>query len=82
MLSVADIVDQLGGPTKFGEICGFTVNQASRGSDIRRRGSIPVDYWPKIVEIAFERGLQITYETLVQAHTMAPVEVAEVSPSP
>lgn len=77
MLTVAEIVDKLGGPTKFGEICGFTVNQASRGSDIRRRGSIPVDYWPKIVEVALERGLPITYETLVEAHTMAPAEAAE-----
>lgn len=76
MLTVAEIVDMLGGPTEFGKICGFSVNQASRGSDIRRRGSIPVDYWPKIAEIASDRGLPITYETLVEAHTAAPAESA------
>lgn len=77
MHTVADIVDQLGGPTEFGRICGFSVNQASRGSDIRRRGSIPVDYWPKIIKAANDRGLPITYETLVAANTAAPADAAE-----
>ena len=69
MMSVADIVDAMGGPTKFGTICGFEVNQASRGSDIRRRGSIPVEYWPQITAAARELGLPITNDTLVAAHT-------------
>ena len=68
MKSPRDIIDALGGPTEFGRICGFTKNPASRGSDMRQRGSIPVASWPKLVEVARTRGLQIDNDVLVRVH--------------
>lgn len=35
---------------------------------MRQRGSIPVVYWPRIVEAALARGIEINNDVLVQAH--------------
>lgn len=36
---------------------------------MRRRGSIPVAYWPALIAAAKERGIEdITYKSLVEAH--------------
>lgn len=75
-LSVREIVDALGGPTEFGRICGFTRNPGSRGSDMRQRGSIPVAYWPRIVEAAQARDVAINNDVLVRAHQPATSEEA------
>lgn len=81
MESVAEIIAALGGPTAFGVICGFSKNPGARGSDMRQRGSIPVVYWPRIVEAAQAKGLLIDNDVLVRAHLQrergnAPVEGA------
>lgn len=68
MESVPDIIAALGGPTAFGAICGFSKNQGARGSDMRQRESIPVVYWPRIVEAAQARGLPIDNDVLVRVH--------------
>ncbi|MGN8092842.1 hypothetical protein [Methylobacterium sp. 22177] len=68
MRSVADIIASLGGPTAFGVICGFTKNPGARGSDMRQRGSIPVVYWPRVVEAAQAKGLAIDNDVLVRVH--------------
>ncbi len=78
MNSVREIIDALGGPTEFGRICGFAKNPAARGSDMRQRESIPVTYWPRVIEAAKAADKAITYETLVEAH-QRPVGVAEAS---
>ena len=68
MNSVREIIDALGGPTEFGRICGFVKNPAARGSDMRQRESIPVTYWPRVIEAASATQQPITYETLVRVH--------------
>lgn len=68
MESIAQIIAALGGPTAFGVICGFTKNPGARGSDMRQRGSIPVIYWPRIVEAAQAKGLPIDNDVLVRVH--------------
>ncbi|EIZ83661.1 hypothetical protein WYO_3674 [Methylobacterium sp. GXF4] len=68
MESVAEIIAALGGPTAFGVICGFSKNPGARGSDMRQRGSIPVIYWPLIVDAARARGLAIDNDVLVHVH--------------
>lgn len=73
MQTVDAIFDALGGPAEIGRIIGKSTEHAS---SMKRRGSIPVDYWPRLAEAAFERGLPITYETLVQVHT-ASVEAVD-----
>ena len=68
MESVAEIIAALGGPTAFGVICGFSKNAGARGNDMRQRRSIPVVYWPRIVEAAQARGIAINNDVLVRAH--------------
>ncbi|GEP00565.1 hypothetical protein [Methylobacterium haplocladii] len=70
MNSVREIVEALGGPTKFGRICGFLKNPGARGSDILARGSIPVDYWPCIVDYATANALPIDNDCLVRIHAL------------
>lgn len=74
MLTVDDIFKEFGGPAEMGRVIGKTTEHAA---SMRRRGSIPVDYWPKIIEAARERGIEIiSHETLVGAHTAAHAESA------
>lgn len=39
---------------------------------MKRRGSIPVRYWPKVIEGAQAAGKAITYEDLVNLHAPRP----------
>ena len=69
MTSVSSIFQNLGGPTKVARILdvGF-----STASEMRRRGSIPVKYWPKLVAACEAEGVDgITYERLVEMHSEA-----------
>lgn len=41
----------------------------SAASEMRRRGSIPVRYWPRLVDAARERNVDgISYDVLVHIH--------------
>jgi hypothetical protein len=61
MQSVTTIFEALGGPTKMARVLDVGISTAS---EMKRRKSIPVKYWPKLVEA----GAGITYEQLVSAH--------------
>lgn len=66
MQSVSTIFEILGGPTRVARILdvGFTT-----ASEMKRRGSIPVKYWPRLVEACEAQGVAgITYEQLVAVH--------------
>lgn len=68
-LTIAKIIDLLGGPRITAEICGFRNNLPQRGGDMRRRGSIPVQYWPSILKDAKLRRIpEITPVSLIEAH--------------
>ena len=72
-MTVSEIIDAFGGPTSFGKVCGFERNPASRGSDMRQRGSIPPAYWSRIIEEASRRNIAgLTYEALAIAHAPTP----------
>ncbi|GJD68718.1 hypothetical protein [Methylobacterium gnaphalii] len=71
METVRDIILALGGPTKFGRICGFEKNPGARGSDMLQRGSIPLSYWPLIVEASRDLAEPITNDILVRVHLPA-----------
>lgn len=71
--SVPHLIDAIGGPSIFGRVCGFKKNPGPRGSDMRRRKFIPVEYWPSIV--AFGRSTKappgffyVTWKSMVEAH--------------
>ena len=66
-MTVADIFEALGGPAEVGRAIGITTEHAS---SIRRRGSIPVIYWPRIITHAKKAKIKsVTYEALALAHS-------------
>ena len=69
MTSISTIFQNLGGPTK---VARFLEVGFSTASEMRRRGSIPVKYWPKLVAACEAEGVDgITYERLVEMHSEA-----------
>jgi hypothetical protein len=66
MNTVDDVFSGFGGPTAFGRAIGV---KPSAASEMKRRASIPVVYWEKLVEAARQRGIQISYDRLVSIHT-------------
>jgi len=63
--TVPDIINALGGTSAFSRI--IEVKQ-STASEMKRRGNIPVPYWPKITSAEPIEGERVTYEDLVDAH--------------
>ena len=74
LATVDGVIDVLGGTAEVARITG---KEAPTVSNWRFRKRIPVDYWPKIVEAAFNRGLPITYATLVEINTASALLGAE-----
>jgi hypothetical protein len=69
MQSVSTIFETLGGPTRVARMLdvGFTT-----ASEMKRRGSIPVKYWPRLVAACESQGIEgVTYQRLVEIHTEA-----------
>lgn len=66
MNSVPELIDAFGGPTAFSKIIE---KRPSTASEMKRNRSIAVDYWPKIIEAAAERGIEgVTAEFLMRIH--------------
>lgn len=69
MFTVSTIFQSLGGPTKVARVLGVGFTTAS---EMKRRGSIPVKYWPKLVAACEAEGIEtVTYERLVEIHSEA-----------
>lgn len=72
MRTVSDLIDRFGGNTKFAAVIG---KNPSTASEMKRRGSIPVEYWPAIVRAAPDFGIDgITADRLVELHTARALE--------
>jgi hypothetical protein len=67
MLTIADLINRLGGNVGFAEIIGAA--HPSTASEMKRRGSIPVQHWPRVIAAARQRGIDISAETLMAMHT-------------
>jgi hypothetical protein len=66
MKNVADIIELLGGNAGLARKTGL---KPSTVGEMKRRGSIPVEHWPKIIEAAVADGVEgITPETLMAAN--------------
>jgi hypothetical protein len=66
MTSVADIFSALGGPTAVARILGV---RPSTASEMKRRGSIPAEYWRDLVLAAERKGVRgIDAATLAEIH--------------
>lgn len=64
--SVPDVIDAFGGITTFAKIIE---KGASTASEMKRNRSIHVDYWPRIIEAAAERGIDgVTADSLMRLH--------------
>lgn len=66
MNTVEDVFTKFEKTSAFADALGLKLSAAS---EMRRRKSIPVRYWPRLAEVARERGFdEITYDTLVAMH--------------
>lgn len=65
MQSVDQIFEKFGGPTALGRLIGV---KPSAASEMRRRASIPVDYWPRLVASAKKQRIDLNYAKLVSIH--------------
>ena len=63
--SVQRLIDLWPSLATFAEDAGINTNSAKQ---MRRRSSIPSDYWVKIVAGAARRDIEVTYEALALAH--------------
>lgn len=64
--TVAQIIEQLGGNTAVARIID---RKPSAVSEMKRRGSIPVEYWPRLIDAARGRGKLLDAEALMAATT-------------
>lgn len=65
MMTVSEIIEHFGGPTKFAAVIG---KNPSTASEMKRSGSIPVRYWPAIIQSEKGRAIGLTSDALVAAH--------------
>jgi hypothetical protein len=65
MEKVPELFDRLGGPSEVARIlkCG-----TSTASEMKRRSSIPVRYWPMLIESEKGREIGLSWETLGRAN--------------
>lgn len=69
METIADLFFTFGGPARVGQAIGVSTEHAAA---MKRRGSIPVDYWPSLIECAKARRIRgVTAELLMQLHSVA-----------
>jgi len=67
MNTVEDVFLAFDGTRNFADALKLGLSTAS---EMRRRGSIPVRYWPRLVDEAEKRSISsITYDRLVAIHS-------------
>jgi hypothetical protein len=67
MTSVDRIFDDLGGPASVGRMIGKSTEHAAT---MKRRGSIPIRYWERLVVEAAKAGVILTDTELRRAHAV------------
>lgn len=73
--TVADVFEALGGPAEVAR--RLDLKGASTASEMKRRGRIGVEHFPRLVDIGAQLGLSwLTYETLVLMHARKSFEPA------
>lgn len=75
MNTVEDVFTAFEGTSNFADALSLGLSTAS---EMRRRGSIPVRYWPRLVDEAAKRKIaSITYDRLVAIHSERHTRKAE-----
>ena len=65
MKTVSEIFDAIGGSSAMARVLDV---KTSAASEMRRRGSIPVKYWPALIAHAATEKLEIDSDVLMNAH--------------
>ena len=65
MNTVDAIFEAFGGPAALGRAIGIPTEHAAQ---MKRRKSIPVRWWPKLVAAAKEKGIPLTDADLIAIH--------------
>lgn len=66
MDTLDDLFERFGGAAKVGQAIGVSTEHAA---SMKRRKSIPVDYWPKLIGAARDRRISgVTPERLMHLH--------------
>jgi len=65
MRTVSDIFNTFGGTSATARAMGV---KQSAASEMKRRGSIPVRYWPALIESAQRGGIDLNSDILVRVH--------------
>lgn len=66
MKDISTLFDQIGGPARVAEALAV---KPSAASEMKRRASIPVRYWPRLVDECRSRGIRgVNYDVLVDLH--------------
>lgn len=65
MKSVSDLFEKMGGSAAIARIIR---KGASTASEMKRRGSIPVEYWPDLIESDKGHELGLSAELLLDLH--------------
>lgn len=73
MRTVEDVFEKLGGT---GAVARLIEVKHSAASEMRRRQSIPVRYWPNLIDRAHAAGVEISSDVLMAVHAPEPVRAA------
>jgi hypothetical protein len=71
MRTLDDLYSTFGGAAVIGRIIDKPVEHAAA---MRRRGSIPVEYWPALLSSAKANGIRLTSDMLMAMHAKGRVE--------
>ncbi len=71
MMTLSSIFDVFGGPAEVGRAIGVSTEHATT---MRRRGSIPVRYWPSLLAEARDRSITLSEADLVAIHAAPAAE--------
>ena len=63
MKTIKEFLTQLGGPKKLGEYLGKSPSNITFWG---KQDSIPIEHWPKIIELAQQQQIECTPEILLR----------------
>ena len=71
MNSVPTLIQKLGGATAIADRLGL--KSPTTVASWKQRGSIPVEHWPRLVDLANEKEIEgVNYDELVAMHLASP----------
>lgn len=80
MDSIESLFAQLGGPSEVGRIIGKSTEHAAA---MKRRKSIPVRYWSRLMVAAQQNGVDLNADRLTKLHGPVPAaDPAQPAPEP